>query len=205
MSRDVMKSFTNFKNGTSIIQVSRCRRRWVLAAPDVGLPAAVAQRRQSSERCRPFQKAPIKRFAALQKVQEMKEDGTAAIFRDAHLTPEGFCMLILVPAEGSEQMKGAASVLALVPGGVNPVDPVLPRFPQDPEPAHLPQPGGPLRAHQPASPHGGGEEAQAQLLMHHHQVLLLQQHPPWLRAGLQSSDGNDEEHLTLPPEEPRCL
>lgn len=46
MSRDVMRSFTNFKNGTSIIQVRRacpstdgdqCRCAWVLTAPDVAV------------------------------------------------------------------------------------------------------------------------------------------------------------------------
>lgn len=46
MSREVMRSFTNFKNGTSIIQVRRacpstdgdqCTCAWVLAAPDVAV------------------------------------------------------------------------------------------------------------------------------------------------------------------------
>lgn len=50
-------------------------------------------------------------------------------------------------------------------GRPDPADPVLPRLPQGPEPADVPQPGRPLRAHQPAPPHGRGEEAQAQLLM----------------------------------------
>lgn len=49
-------------------------------------------------------------------------------------------------------------------GRSDPADPVLPRLPQDPESADVPQPGRPLRAHQPAPPHGGGEEAQTQLL-----------------------------------------
>lgn len=50
------------------------------------------------------------------------------------------------------------------PGGADAADPVLPRLPQGAVPAHLPQPGRALRAHQPAPPHGRGQEAQAQLL-----------------------------------------
>lgn len=43
-------------------------------------------------------------------------------------------------------------------------DPVLPRLPQNPEPAHVSISGRSLGAHQPAPPHGRGQEAQAQLL-----------------------------------------
>lgn len=67
-----------------------------------------------------------------------------------------------------EEVRGVASHDAALPppaaGRSDPADPVLPRLPQDPEPADVPQPGRPLGAHKPAPPHGGGEEAQTQLL-----------------------------------------
>lgn len=58
-----------------------------------------------------------------------------------------------------------SSSLSNFPAGrPDPAHPVLPRLSQDPESADVPQPGRPLRAHQPSPPHGGGQEAQTQLL-----------------------------------------
>uniref|UniRef100_A0A8C2XBV7 Vacuolar protein sorting-associated protein 52 homolog n=1 Tax=Cyclopterus lumpus TaxID=8103 RepID=A0A8C2XBV7_CYCLU len=83
----------------------------------------------------------------------------------------GSGLLQLVETVGGVDESGRHEVLHQLqewnqhhPGRPDPADPVLPRLPQDPQPAHLPQSGRPLRAHQPAPPHGGGEEAQAQLL-----------------------------------------
>lgn len=53
-------------------------------------------------------------------------------------------------------------------GRAHSADPVLPRLPQSPQPADVPEPGSALRAHQPAPPHGGGQEAQTQLLTGNH-------------------------------------
>lgn len=63
-----------------------------------------------------------------------------------------------------EMRISALVFLFFLAGRPDSAHPVLPRLPQGPESAGVPQPGRALRAHQPSPPHGGGQEAQAQLL-----------------------------------------
>lgn len=95
-----------------------------------------------------------------------------------------------------EEVGGVTGPDAALPlpaaGRSDPADPVLPRLPQDPEPADVPQPGRALRAHQPAPPDGGGEEAQAQLLTHQQNRLKHE------RENSRRSGGVDSLQFPLP-------
>ena len=100
------------------------------------------------------------------------------------------CMLKLCVRVGGATGHDAALPLPAA-GRSDPADPVLPRLPQDPEPADVPQPGRPLWAHQPAPPDGGGEEAQAKLLTHQQNRLKHE------RENRRRSGGVDS--LLFPP------
>lgn len=150
MSQDVMRSFTNFKNGTSIIQVRTaddCEKFSLFTKGNhVSVGRVAAGGKGITHR-------PVR--------CPLYSSGTNTSWRPV--------LLLFIPQTLQFTVDShVASLPAPAAGRSHAAHPVLPRLPQGPEPADVPQPRRPLGAHQPAPPHGGGEEAQTQLLTERH-------------------------------------